>query len=495
MAPSLRRLALLVAVAASTAGAASFSVPRPNAAIATSISDVSTFARGGAAKARAAAASAAAAESGSSSSDKTSLSASTFNLIKACVGSGVLALPAGVAAMGDSTGALVPASALVVGLAGLSAYSFALLGRLNQAGETVSTSLGNLWENEIGESSSWLVTLSCFLTPLGAALAFSIMLGDMISSLSSTVGLKGIMATRQTAILAISSLVIWPLCNLKSLAALAPVSMVAVAGIVMTCVFMYQRMASGAYAAGGIFFDSIAEKFQPSFDVIGMSKVYSPAMLVLLGMAATAYLAHFSALDFHNNLEENNMKRFGGLVAMAFAGTALINVLFMSFGFLTFGGSSSGLILNNYSTKDIGATFCRLVTVISLIGSYPIFFRGIKSSYLELALKGEEITEKIEKTTGRMIMLGITALSLVIKNPGFVVGFTGAIMGSAIIYIFPPMLYLASTSRRIEAGVLEKTKGVKIERMVSRFIIALGAVVGVLCGIVSVLDSFFPGVL
>ena len=33
---------------------------------------------------------------------KSTLSASTFNLVKACVGSGVLALPAGVAAMGDS---------------------------------------------------------------------------------------------------------------------------------------------------------------------------------------------------------------------------------------------------------------------------------------------------------------------------------------------------------------------------------------------------------
>ena len=184
---NLSRLALCLALASSTAGAASFAV-KPGASVAsrsTLSQDVAAFRRGGA---RAAAAAAAATTA--DDDDKTSLSASTFNLIKACVGSGVLALPAGVAAFADSKQALLPASAMVVGLGALSAYSFGMLGRLNAAGKTVSTSLGNLWENEIGESSSWLVTLSCLLTPLGAALAFSIMLGDMLSSLATTVGIK-----------------------------------------------------------------------------------------------------------------------------------------------------------------------------------------------------------------------------------------------------------------------------------------------------------------
>ena len=198
---NLSRLAVCLALATSTAGAASFAVKPGSSAAAVASQHgrgrdaaaavasqhgrgrdaAVTFRRGGGARAAAAAA---------ADDDKTSLSASTFNLIKACVGSGVLALPAGVAAFSDSTAALLPATAMVCGLGVLSAYSFAMLGRLNAAGKVASTSLGNLWENEIGESSSWLVTLSCFLTPLGAALAFSIMLGDMLSSLATTVGVR-----------------------------------------------------------------------------------------------------------------------------------------------------------------------------------------------------------------------------------------------------------------------------------------------------------------
>ena len=186
---NLSRLAVCLALAASTAGAASFAVKPSTAAAAVASQHgrgrdaAVAFRRGGGARAAAAAAAA-------DDDDKTSLLASTFNLIKACVGSGVLALPAGVAAFSDSSAALLPATAILGGLGVLSAYSFAMLGRLNAAGEVASTSLGNLWENEIGESSSWLVTLSCLLTPLGAALAFSIMLGDMLSSLATTVGVR-----------------------------------------------------------------------------------------------------------------------------------------------------------------------------------------------------------------------------------------------------------------------------------------------------------------
>jgi len=374
-----------------------------------------------------------------------------------------------------------------------------VLGRLNQAaadgGKSYGT-MGDMWKDEVGEGSAWMVTLSCFLTPLGAALAFSIMLGDMLSSLAKTAGLTGILATRHAAILAVTSLILYPLCGLKSLAALAPISMVAIFGVFATAGFMYQRMASGAYAEGGKYFDTIAENLRPSFDVVGTAKLKSPSVLVLVGMAATAYLVHFSALDFHNDLEDNHPGRFKTLVGMAFTATAVINILFMLFGFLTFGGNSSGLVLNNYSTQDFGATLVRLVTVVSLVGSYPIFVRGIKSALFELqGLGGDDVSEKRNKNTTLLLVLAITAVSLVLENAGFMVGFTGATMGSAIIYIFPPVLYLKSTSRRIASGQLTETTSVKLERAFCKFLVVLGGIVGVLGGTVSILDSFFPGVL
>lgn len=72
--------------------------------------------------------------------------------------------------------------------------------------------------------------------------------------------------------------------------------------------------------------------------------------------------------------------------------TCVISMLMMAFGFLTFGASSSGVILNNYSTLDRGATLCRLLMGMSIIGTYPFVFTAMRNSLFELVKKGKEVT-------------------------------------------------------------------------------------------------------
>ena len=55
------------------------------------------------------------------------------------------------------------------------------------------------------------------------------------------------------------------------------------------------------------------------------------------------------------------------MIANGFGATAVLSILFTSFGFLTFGGASSGFILNNYSTRDFSAVLCRVLTIVTLI--------------------------------------------------------------------------------------------------------------------------------
>eukprot|EP00985_Skeletonema_marinoi_P007407 scaffold3253_cov174-Skeletonema_marinoi.AAC.1 len=162
-----------------------------------------------------------------------SITMASFNLIKGAVGSGVLSLPAGVAAIGDVKSAIIPASSMLFTLGAISAYTFHLLGRLTAVANVESaddssaskvTSIGQLWEKEIGASSSWLISAAIFLTCFGTCLAYSIILGDTLTSLAQTFGINGLFATRRANIAAIS-LVVYPLSCLKSLAALAPVSL------------------------------------------------------------------------------------------------------------------------------------------------------------------------------------------------------------------------------------------------------------------------------
>jgi len=166
-------------------------------------------------------------------------------------------------------------------------------------------------------------------------------------------------------------------------------SIVGVIGILITCSFMAMRAMGTSYAPGGFLFSTLAPALKPSFDVMGMKSLFSPASLVLGSMTATAFCVHFNAPDFYKTLKKNTMQRYGAFTAIGFFVTGLISVAMMALGFLTFGGNCAGMILNNYSYKDKGATFCRLLMSISLLGSYPFVFKAVKSSLVPFITKGE----------------------------------------------------------------------------------------------------------
>jgi sodium-coupled neutral amino acid transporter 11 len=90
---------------------------------------------------------------------------------------------------------MIPACVIFTTLGTISAYTFHLIGRLvnvanSEASESQVNSLGQLWDKEIGESSSYLITLASFLVCYGTCLAYSIVLGDTFRSLAESAGLK-----------------------------------------------------------------------------------------------------------------------------------------------------------------------------------------------------------------------------------------------------------------------------------------------------------------
>lgn len=361
------------------------------------------------------------------------------------------------------------------------------------------TSIGDLWDYEVGTSTSWAVTLAVMLTCFGMCLSYSIILGDTFKSLAATAGLSGIWTTRRFNVAAVALFASYPLSCLKSLAAIAPVSIVGVVGILATCVLMTLRALPGgpysSVAATSLagYLSSLPKDCRPSFGIVGIRSARS--LLVLSSMAATAFLVHMSGPEFYSTLRSPSLTRFGTLSAVGFGGVTLISSLMMGVGFLTFGGACKGMILNNYSTMDAGATLCRLLMGVSLLGSYAFLGQAMKKAYYQIFRKGNEITDRVHYRTTRLFVGTLTALALLVEDAGFVVSVTGALLGSALIYMAPPYLFLKSTKRRVEGGSLQLTKTLKMERWVNRLLIVLGVSLGLLGAYMSVLNSFFPGLL
>jgi sodium-coupled neutral amino acid transporter 11 len=438
------------------------------------------------------------------------IASATFSLVKAMVGSGVLTLPAGLAAVSNYPNALYPASALLIVLGALSAYTFSLYGRLTD--QTQAKSLGDLWKKIMKTDQSILVSACSFIYCFGTLVAFGLILGDSLSSLAVAGGFTGLMASRQASILAVTGAVLYPLCNLSSLAALAPVSILGVLGSITATLFLGFRCpaivksspyATAAAAAASPLLRSIPAAMQPSFNTYqkGMS---SPAPLILIAMASTSLMCHFSAPDFYHSLADpsaanNNNKddskpsptlqKFTKMTLAAFFAVTIINVLTITFGFLTFGGNSDGIILNNYSPKDFGASISRILVTISVIGGYPFLMSACRSEALELFAKGKDVTQGLKRKATAILITILTGLCLVLKDAGFVISFNGSLMGSALIFTFPAFLFLKLTS----TGAVDRSQ--RLERMFCRFLVGFGCVTGLMGAATSVLNSYFPHLL
>jgi len=100
-----------------------------------------------------------------------------FNLIKNIVGCGVLSLPSGIAAFGNTKSAIIPAIVIIFFTGAIFGYYFLLLGRICRLSSSIT--FRDAWENTI-EHGANVVSLCNLLKPAMANLSYSIILADTL---------------------------------------------------------------------------------------------------------------------------------------------------------------------------------------------------------------------------------------------------------------------------------------------------------------------------
>ncbi|CAM9311032.1 unnamed protein product [Ectocarpus sp. 6 AP-2014] len=425
-------------------------------------------------------------QAASEEGDKSGMSASVFNLAKNILGAGMLSLPNGVAAFSDSRKAIVPASLIIAALGAVSAYTFVLIGR--SCAETNAESYEQSWARTVGQKSAWVPAGACVATCFAGCLAFTIIIGDSFSALAKTFGAPALVAKRSNIIMAVSATVLLPLSLLKNLKSLGFTSMLGTSGLVYTAVMMAIRFFDGSYAAGGKFHALLPAAGAPVFDAKGTNPI---CFLVLVSMLSTAYEAHFNAPLFYRELKDNTVPRYSKMVSISFLASVATMTAVTAFGFLTFGGASSGYILNNYATTDRLATVARVAVASSLVFSYPLCFVGLRDGIREMrGAKPGETRNRTRWTVG--LLAGVTAASLKLTDLGFVNSFGGALIGSGIVYVFPALMFLKPLMRKFKdkAVAAAAAAGQKREMSLNAGIVAVGVAMGVLGCVISVLETF-----
>lgn len=367
-----------------------------------------------------------------------SIPTEVFNLVKSIVGSGVLSLPYAVAAYGNAPSALIPATALIAVMGGLSAYTFGLIGRVCES--TKSDSYATAWDRSV-KKASWLIALSCLTDCFAGNLSYSMILADTFQRLAVTAGF--VTLTRTQALLGVTGVVLLPLCLLKNLSSLAPFSLVGIAGMLYTTLAMGLRWAGKAYQPGGAFYNAAAA---PVFGTLGARSALNPKVLILTCMLSNAYIAHFNAGKFLAELKNPTMKRFNQVIGWSFGTAVALYSIITAFGFATFGAAADGLVLNNYATTDRLMSLSRMAVAVSITCSYPLIFAGSRDGVLDLFRVKNRTNQLLNGVTLAMLAV-VTVLASKLTDLGLVASIGGATFGTALVFVYPVIMFLKSQVR------------------------------------------------
>ena len=233
----------------------------------------------------------------------------TVALVKNIVGTGVLALPAGIARLSDggavSSDAFVLAAVLVVAFGALNGLGFMLIGEACAA--TSQRSYVGAWRKTIGQGTSFIPALTSLFLCFLAAVACASVVGDVGTDvLCGLIGKNYEEINRNSVLAALSAGIFTPLCLLPSLAPLGTASVLGVIGVVITGGAMTVRLLDGSYAPAGAFAADVVAS--PSFhEAVGGASAHltdlppsAGATCFFLSLVSNAYLAHYNAPSVYN---------------------------------------------------------------------------------------------------------------------------------------------------------------------------------------------------
>jgi len=384
---------------------------------------------------------------------------SIFNLVNNVAGAGILTLAGGMA-KGSSTG-IVPGILINSVLGTISAYTFIRIGHVCQI--TGAQNFKELWAYALGESTTFIVDTMIALMCLAACVIYSGILGDVFTPLLSSIGMPDSLNSRSSNILVITLSMLFPMGLIQDLSGLAFTSILGFAAVIYTVVFLTIRSIDGTYSLdnNGKFITS-ALKELPAFEKYSHWN-FGFNSLNLLSNLALAYIAHYNSPSFYWELENTSPKNYTKMVGISFALLVTLYTLSMLTGYVTFGDVCKGNILLNYHPDDVLSTTARAATGFSILFGYPLVLRGARQALQGVAatLLGpsyNKLTSRQFTTLVGLILTFVTIVAITVKDISVVVGLTGAIMGSFIVFIIPALVYIRSMEKKFGSDSAEYQK-------------------------------------
>jgi len=389
---------------------------------------------------------------------------SVFNLSNNVAGVGLLTLAAGKAAGGTGW---VPSIAICCSLAYASSHTFILIGKACEI--TGEKTFKGLWSQAFGDRTAYVVdTIVCVQCFLGGTIYIGL-LGDIFlallkgASFGVDIGIDMLppgVVSRQGVILLITSSILFPLNLIKNLSSLGFTSILGLCAVLYTTSFIVLRALDGSYSTDGKFVADGAID-TPSFDSSTMWNL-DVKSLILMSNLGVAFIAHYNAPTYYRELRKASPQTFPRMVRTSYAILFAIYVITMCAGYMTFGDTAQCNILLNYHPHDMLAFLGRWATACSTLFGFPLVFNGAREGFKNAAMALDQPSVSDPKNHVKLVVVMLSCacmLAILVDDIKVIVGYSGAVLGSLLVYICPPILYANILKRYFGPESLEYKRG------------------------------------
>ena len=135
-----------------------------------------------------------------------------------------------------------------------------------------------------------------------------------------------------------------------------------------------------------------------------------------------------------------------------------------------FGINCASFALNSFSPKDPIATIARVAFGTSVLASFPLIFLSMRNFFV--ASYFGDPPRKGVKRISTILLIIICSLATQFRDIGVVGALAGAILGSSMMFIFPPIMYLRA--------LREHKMLTPVKVALNMLLIALGAGLGLI---------------
>eukprot|EP01086_Lenisia_limosa_P007647 TRINITY_DN27713_c0_g1_i1.p1 TRINITY_DN27713_c0_g1~~TRINITY_DN27713_c0_g1_i1.p1 ORF type:complete len:431 (-),score=81.07 TRINITY_DN27713_c0_g1_i1:5-1150(-) len=344
-------------------------------------------------------------------------------MINIVVGAGVLSLPFALRCTG-----IVAGGVAIVFVCMLSIIAVRLLTKCSD--RFCIFSYKEIAVKAIGPKAGKLVEAVVMLYATGLCIAFSVLVGDFLPSVSEHLFPDTILTDRAVAIGLASFFVLFPLSLIRDVDRLKFSSFFAV-----VFVTFFIGAASFRFKESGITENKVDWVINPSIK-----------LLQSFPIIGVAFVCHFNALQLYETLAKRTAKMMMGvsylslfLCALIYLGTALV-------GYLSFGVETEGNLANNYDADDVLILVARLGMTVTVLFSYPLLFMAVRTSIELLFCKRYSPTAYSSKTRSFFItFFGVAFCSLIAyfaKDVETVLTFVGSVFATCVVYFFPAIFYI-----------------------------------------------------